>query len=707
MKYNKLINILMLLLVTVFASCSDKDEPAPADSDDNTISSFILVQHLDGGDRDYVARIDGDKIIVTIPYNIDLDGLTPEVVIPATATIMPAPSTIRNWNAEHVFRVKSFNGEAREYVYTVVREDITQNGDLVLSNMDEIKSFSYREVSLVDGNLIIGSDIENAEAITSLEGLETLKKITGNLIFKRSVALSDLTGLDNVIGIGGLECGTQIAPSDAKISYYVMKNLRKVDGTISIWNNNAEGLSFPALKECGELSVASEKLQTVNFEKLESCSGSIIFEGTVKRSFTQTSFAPVPNYKGVLSQLSFPELISVEKNLSVNFFSTMSAFVAPKLKKVGNIIFEYEPFSFYKFSTPSLQEVEGDLTIASHQVYSTIGVMTSCNEKLTSIDEWANLKSIGGTFTLKNFGKLSSLPLPDSSVALGGLQLDYLRALITLSLSNVSFLSSQNESPSMVLRHCLIEKVETQPQVNADIKVTLNNYDKCPYFSTATSLESLDCYIDGKLDYPINFGNVRSINGDIYFMINGGSTEIKFPGLAEVRGYMCVESGGTSTAGNLIDCPNLASVNGQLGIFKEFSEIKFPSLKNVNIGGNGKMFDSEKSILSLASFKGVNLPLLECVNGNFSIYNAEKVECPMLSRIEGFLGVYSMTGSIIILTSLKEIEGAKIQRCRQLSDFSVFGPFIQDGQITKDNWSVTGCKYNPTYQDMLDGKYSR
>ena len=39
------------------------------------------------------------------------------------------------------------------------------------------------------------------------------------------------------------------------------------------------------------------------------------------------------------------------------------------------------------------------------------------------------------------------------------------------------------------------------------------------------------------------------------------------------------------------------------------------------------------------------------------------------------------------------------------SDFSIFEPFIKDNQITEPNWIVSGCKYNPTYQDMIDGKY--
>ncbi len=41
----------------------------------------------------------------------------------------------------------------------------------------------------------------------------------------------------------------------------------------------------------------------------------------------------------------------------------------------------------------------------------------------------------------------------------------------------------------------------------------------------------------------------------------------------------------------------------------------------------------------------------------------------------------------------------------KLSDFSTFASVIENGSVTDGNWEVTGCAYNPTWQDMKDGRY--
>ena len=58
-----------------------------------------------------------------------------------------------------------------------------------------------------------------------------------------------------------------------------------------------------------------------------------------------------------------------------------------------------------------------------------------------------------------------------------------------------------------------------------------------------------------------------------------------------------------------------------------------------------------------------------------------------------------------MMPKLKSLSGVNFVKLTSFSDFSIFEPFIKDNQITEPNWIVSGCKYNPTYQDMIDGKY--
>ena len=59
---------LIALLLTMFVSCSD-DDKVPADANDNFITAFSLVS--DG--TTYDAELQGNDIIITIPYNVDLN----------------------------------------------------------------------------------------------------------------------------------------------------------------------------------------------------------------------------------------------------------------------------------------------------------------------------------------------------------------------------------------------------------------------------------------------------------------------------------------------------------------------------------------------------------------------------------------------------------------------------------------------------------
>ena len=41
---------------------------------------------------------------------------------------------------------------------------------------------------------------------------------------------------------------------------------------------------------------------------------------------------------------------------------------------------------------------------------------------------------------------------------------------------------------------------------------------------------------------------------------------------------------------------------------------------------------------------------------------------------------------------------------RKFSDYTFIKNIIDDGQITESNWKIENCTYNPTYQDMKEGR---
>ena len=66
-----LLNLLFIFGIISLSACSDNDEPSPFDGSDNSILAFNLT--ATDGTR-YAAAITGDKIVVTVPYNVSLSG---------------------------------------------------------------------------------------------------------------------------------------------------------------------------------------------------------------------------------------------------------------------------------------------------------------------------------------------------------------------------------------------------------------------------------------------------------------------------------------------------------------------------------------------------------------------------------------------------------------------------------------------------------
>ena len=55
------------------------------------------------------------------------------------------------------------------------------------------------------------------------------------------------------------------------------------------------------------------------------------------------------------------------------------------------------------------------------------------------------------------------------------------------------------------------------------------------------------------------------------------------------------------------------------------------------------------------------------------------------------------------LNSLKVAGAVKIEYCGNLTDFSGLKNIL--ASISGENWSVKECAYNPTYEDMVAGRY--
>ena len=172
--------LLLAVLPFVMGACS-KDDPAPEipeDADDNFITAVVMTV----GGISYTAEIAENVITVTVPYTVSLNNAQVTFEYTPSAKIMPDPATITDWDNERIFRVTSYNGAANEYTYKVVKDEIRHEGDVELKTPAEVAAFAATDATVIKGDLIIGSDADDAAQITDISALSLLKEVEGDII---------------------------------------------------------------------------------------------------------------------------------------------------------------------------------------------------------------------------------------------------------------------------------------------------------------------------------------------------------------------------------------------------------------------------------------------------------------------------------------------------------------------------------------------
>lgn len=700
---------LIALLLTMFVSCSD-DDKVPADANDNFITAFSLVS--DG--TTYDAKLQGNDIIITIPYNVDLNGATAKIVYTPSAKIMPDPATVTEWENDMVFQVTSFNGDVNKYTYKVVKTEIESSGNVVLNTQQEVDAFKNTDISVVKGNLVIGKTLpENATAITNLTGLEKVKQVSGYIEIGDKYQGTTVDGL-NPIQIGGLIIGTQDKPCESSTLYRLkFDNLEISDGDITINNSTIQFIEFEkAATIKGNLFLNTPALQTLSCPSLHEVAG---------------DFNLQENIETPLADFTLPELVSVDGVFSMIRSNKLESIRLPKLQTAGSVNF-LVGWGVNTLLIPELSEVNGDLYISS--AFESTVYAHKCNTLLEKIDGLEKLTKVKGSLTISCFDALVEFPNLHSLTTLGALKVGVVDGLFTkdviCDLSNVTFESFNGQQPAIRFFNDqevfsegsgktggYFKELRTKDDLsNVDIVTAISvtdeglrpklNVKKVKSLTSTVTMTSLS------KDKSIPF-TIEETIGNLQLVTSGSNSGKIFnlSNLKSVNGYCFI----TFLTGQKLDLSNLEQTGGQLTIqcvgTKELVVSKLhsvccaesPSYKEENQGNLIRAFNVATNI-------SLDLPELETV-GSDGIYfqNFSSLNCPKLTstaRIELNGATKCTELSFPSLTKLNEV---RITRLTQLTDFTTFGKFIQDGQIAEDKWSVTSCKYNPTYQDMKDGKY--
>ena len=190
--------------------------------------------------------------------------------------------------------------------------------------------------------------------------------------------------------------------------------------------------------------------------------------------------------------------------------------------------------------------------------------------------------------------------------------------------------------------------------------------------------------------------------------------EVSFPSLKYVAGEMRLPSG-FDIVDVMYDFPALTAVEGRLIVGEKFS---FPLLQEVGKNHVESDNDGYKTLyVSYNKNKNLAFPSLKKVYGSALLStllpNVEAVSLPELLSVEKTLYISRGVGGNghFFNTSLTEILAPKLTSVGKLfisensllDDFSTFATLVP--HLTPDQWEVTYCLYNPTYEDVVAGRY--
>lgn len=680
---SKLFILSSVLIGFLFAGCSENDDPF--EGTDNYITSFSLTK--DG--ITYKVAIAENRLEISAPKSIDLKGATAEYKLTELASISPDPKTITDWSENQKFTVTSRNSTLREYNYQVSHTDISEVGSVVLLTQEDVDKFAASNIEVIDGNLIIGTNevATEIDSIKKLDGLQSLKKVTNSVIIYNSFASENLDGLKNIENVGSLYIKNLTTRKTVADSLDInLPNLKEV-GDLHINSTILRKVLLPKLKSAFSFYINAQSLSELELPALETVITDLGVESGT--SFTSTSNGA---YNKKFKNLLLKNLKEIQGSFTLRGLAALENVDISQLENIGSDFTITQVNTLKKLSIPLLQRVKGIFSMKGVE-----GIENMSSPKLSYVGSfifnsdsyiWTNTK----TLKVLDFSKLETVQkdFKISDVALETLDFPSLKKVGNeIYADDCEFMTTVNIP---VLEDCQTITLSSSPLVTSfDIskikelnELKVSSCYKLALVKGANNVKNVSLNGGSRLCDLTQLEGITIIPGTFSINSYTMNSEFIYKGVKQVGTFDFNNSGiRQQTVLELVDMEIVGTL--KIGTGYNFISIKAPKLKEIT-----DLWDSSfMQFIKSGDIKILNLKKI----GTFVFYG----------------GTYSGAASMMPLTdlndfrSLEKIDKVEIKWWGNMTDFSGLKNIIS--KIEKENWSVDGCAYNPTYQDMKDGKY--
>lgn len=667
----KIKNLLLVLVASVTLwGCSDDNDDLPFDGTDNTVNSFSLTTAA--GEK-YVAEISGDNIGVTVPLNVSLAGARVEYAVCELATVSPSPESISDWDATQTFTVEAYDGSVRKYTYSVTRVQVPSEGSVILKTQADVAALAASGITVISGDMVIGDNIiEEDDPVTDLSALTGIIEVSQNIIVRRSFAGTSLAGLENIRTAAGLFVGDYSSTLETVNPLIIsMPGLKSV-GQLVLNSSTVEELRLDALEDAGWIFLSSTSVKNMSFAALKTCTTNLTMKPSsgANRDIESVSF-PVLEKVGAdftagnygMARLEFPELASVGGKLTVSNLPAIEAVDFPALKRIGGSASLQSINTVKSIRMPSLTCVNGNASVDA--LYAS-GLAELKLNKLDTVKGELQIR-------LSDRTEMDDLVLPSLRQVTGRLTIYQYGKASTFALDNLTdcpdvYLVSVNG-----MRRLDLSADKTLDRLNIISCVDLAE------LSLKETISSFEFNAGQEIVPQIEITGLKNVTGT--FEVSGMKNEkYHIPSIAHVGAFRMTSASGIAEFG----MPDLESAGTFTLNVYTLVATSFPKLASVS--GNFEMNSIRDSKGDATDFSS-----LKTVGGTFKLD-----------------GIWGNTSKFENLSGFKALESAKsvsISAMPQLKDFAPLKK-VAESLTTASAWTVRTCGYNPTLNDMKEGKYT-